>query len=130
MALDPLHLISGSAFIQNHAWRWPCWSWRSGAPQHQVYYSIINSQHMECITKYPIIVTQNVILLLLILYFNGNMKQQWWIIDLAMSCACPSTEDYGQVSILTWSMTADTCATILTINAAVFMLPGSVAPTP
>ncbi|KAM6367110.1 LOW QUALITY PROTEIN: solute carrier family 66 member 3 [Alca torda] len=90
----------------------------------------------------PIIIAQDVILLLLILRYSGNMKRAlfyavtfwggWylltlrkWYIDLAMnlwtfiSAASKltqlrclwQTKDSGQVSALTWSMSAYTCAT-------------------
>ncbi|XP_040524791.1 solute carrier family 66 member 3 isoform X2 [Gallus gallus] len=105
--------------------------------RYQIYYDYPLQTYLE----YPIIIAQDVILLLLILHFNGNMKQAllyavmfwggWymltlrrWIIDLAMNlCTLISaaskltqlqclwqTKDSGQVSALTWSMSAYTCA--------------------
>ncbi|NXJ15407.1 PQLC3 protein, partial [Odontophorus gujanensis] len=106
--------------------------------RYQIYYEYPLQTYLE----YPIIIAQDVILLLLILHFSGNMKQAllyavtfwggWytltlrrWIIDLAMNlCTLISaasklaqlrclwhTRDSGQVSALTWSMSAYTCAT-------------------
>ncbi|KAM6323624.1 solute carrier family 66 member 3 [Aegotheles albertisi] len=106
--------------------------------RYQIYYDYPLQTYLE----YPIIIAQDVILLLFILHFNGNMKRAlfyavtfgggWymltlrkWIIDLAMnSCTLISaasklaqlrclwqTRDSGQVSALTWSMSAYTCAT-------------------
>ncbi|XP_021245370.1 PQ-loop repeat-containing protein 3 isoform X3 [Numida meleagris] len=106
--------------------------------RYQIYYDYPLQTYLE----YPIIIAQDVILLLLILHFSGNMKQGllyavtfwggWytltlrrWIIDLAMNlCTLISaasklaqlrclwqTRDSGQVSALTWSMSAYTCAT-------------------
>ncbi|NXL92089.1 PQLC3 protein, partial [Alectura lathami] len=106
--------------------------------RYQIYYDYPLQTYLE----YPILVAQDVILLLLILRFNGNMKRAllyaltfwggWymltlrrWIIDLAMNfCTLISaasklaqlrclwqTKDSGQVSALTWSMSAYTCAT-------------------
>ncbi|NWX12066.1 PQLC3 protein, partial [Aegotheles bennettii] len=108
--------------------------------RYQIYYDYPLQTYLE----YPIIIAQDVILLLFILHFNGNMKQAlfyavtfgggWymltlrkWIIDLAMnSCTLISaasklaqlrclwqTRDSGQVSALTWSMSAYTCASKL-----------------
>ncbi|OXB84412.1 UNVERIFIED_CONTAM: hypothetical protein H355_010839 [Colinus virginianus] len=105
--------------------------------RYQIYYDYPLQTYLE----YPIIIAQDVILLLLILHFTGNMKQAllyavtfwggWytltlrrWIIDLAMNlCTLISaasklaqlrclwhTKDSGQVSALTWSMSAYTCA--------------------
>ncbi|XP_009330779.1 PREDICTED: PQ-loop repeat-containing protein 3 [Pygoscelis adeliae] len=106
--------------------------------RYQIYYGYPLQTYLE----YPIIIAQDVILLLFILRFNGNMKRAlfyavtfwggWymltlrkWIIDLAMNlCTLISaasklaqlrclwqTKDSGQVSALTWSMSAYTCAT-------------------
>ncbi|NWS55335.1 PQLC3 protein, partial [Chunga burmeisteri] len=105
--------------------------------RYQIYYGYPLQTYLE----YPIIIAQDVILLLFILRFSGNMKQAlfcavtfgggWyvltlrkWIIDLAMNlCTLISaasklaqlrclwqTKDSGQVSALTWSMSAYTCA--------------------
>ncbi|XP_065487178.1 solute carrier family 66 member 3 [Caloenas nicobarica] len=106
--------------------------------RYQIYYGYPLPTYLE----YPIIIAQDVILLLFILRFNGHMKRAlfyavtfgggWymltlrkWIIDLAMNfCTLISaasklaqlrclwqTKDSGQVSALTWSMSAYTCAT-------------------
>ncbi|KAM9616451.1 solute carrier family 66 member 3 isoform 2-T2 [Morphnus guianensis] len=106
--------------------------------RYQIYYGYPLQTYLE----YPIIITQDVILLLFILRFSGHMKRAlfyavilgggWymltlrkWIIDLAMNlCTLISaasklaqlrclwqTKDSGQVSALTWSMSAYTCAT-------------------
>ncbi|OPJ73570.1 PQ-loop repeat-containing protein 3 [Patagioenas fasciata monilis] len=106
--------------------------------RYQIYYGYPLPTYLE----YPIIIAQDVILLLFILRFNGHMKRalfyavtfgggwymltlQKWIIDLAMNfCTLISaasklaqlrclwqTKDSGQVSALTWSMSAYTCAT-------------------
>ncbi|XP_074751736.1 solute carrier family 66 member 3 isoform X3 [Athene noctua] len=108
--------------------------------RYQIYYGYPLQTYLE----YPIIIAQDVILLLLILRFSGNMKQAlfyavtfwggWyvltlrkWIIDLAMNlCTFISaasklaqlrclwqTKDSGQVSALTWSMSAYTCAILI-----------------
>ncbi|KFO75220.1 PQ-loop repeat-containing protein 3, partial [Cuculus canorus] len=105
--------------------------------RYQIYYSYPLQTYLE----YPILVAQDVVLLLFILHFSGNMKQAlfyavtfcggWymltlrkWIIDLAMNlCTLISaasklaqlrclwqTKDSGEVSALTWSMSAYTCA--------------------
>ncbi|NXY83268.1 PQLC3 protein, partial [Alcedo cyanopectus] len=105
--------------------------------KYQIYYGYPLQTYLE----YPIIIAQDVILLLIILHFSGNMKRvlfyagtfwagwymlalQKWIIDLAMNlCTFISaasklaqlrclwqTKDSGQVSALTWSMSAYTCA--------------------
>ncbi|NWH24984.1 PQLC3 protein, partial [Grus americana] len=106
--------------------------------RYQIYYGYPLQTYLE----YPIIIAQDVILLLFILRFSGNTKRalfyavtfwggwymltlQKWIIDLAMNlCTLISaasklaqlrclwqTKDSGQVSALTWSMSAYTCAT-------------------
>ncbi|XP_009070692.1 PREDICTED: PQ-loop repeat-containing protein 3, partial [Acanthisitta chloris] len=106
--------------------------------RYQIYYGYPLQTYLE----YPIIIAQDVILLLCILRFSGNMKRAllyavtfwvgWymltlrkWIIDMAMNlCTFISaasklaqlrclwqTKDSGQVSALTWSMSAYTCAT-------------------
>ncbi|XP_030345129.1 solute carrier family 66 member 3 [Strigops habroptila] len=106
--------------------------------RYQIYYGYPLQTYLE----YPIIIAQDVILLLCILHFNGNKKRAlfyavtfwggWymltlrkWIIDLALNlCTFISaasklaqlrclweTKDSGQVSALTWSMSAYTCAT-------------------
>ncbi|XP_009947952.1 PREDICTED: PQ-loop repeat-containing protein 3 [Leptosomus discolor] len=106
--------------------------------RYQIYYGYPLQTYLE----YPIIIAQDVILLLFILSFSGNTKRAlfyavtfgggWyvltlrkWIIDLAMNlCTLISaasklaqlrclwqTKDSGQVSALTWSMSAYTCAT-------------------
>ncbi|XP_027546060.1 PQ-loop repeat-containing protein 3 isoform X1 [Neopelma chrysocephalum] len=106
--------------------------------RYQIYYGYPLQTYLE----YPIIIAQDVILLLCILHFFGKMKRAlffavifwggWymltlrkWIIDLAMNlCTFISaasklvqlrclwqTKDSGQVSALTWSMSAYTCAT-------------------
>ncbi|XP_027496963.1 PQ-loop repeat-containing protein 3 isoform X1 [Corapipo altera] len=106
--------------------------------RYQIYYGYPLQTYLE----YPIIIAQDVILLLCILHFFGKMKRAlffavifwggWymltlrkWIIDLAMNlCTFVSaasklvqlwclwqTRDAGQVSALTWSMSAYTCAT-------------------
>ncbi|NXJ83896.1 PQLC3 protein, partial [Trogon melanurus] len=108
--------------------------------RYQIYYSYPLQSYLE----YPIIIAQDVILLLFILRFRGDMKRalyyavtfgagwylltlQKWIIDLAMNlCTFISaasklaqlrylwqTKDSGQVSALTWSMAAYTCASKL-----------------
>ncbi|NXY44047.1 PQLC3 protein, partial [Ceuthmochares aereus] len=108
--------------------------------RYQIYYSYPLQTYLE----YPILIAQDVILLLFILHFSGNMKQAlfyavtfgggWylltlrkWIIDLAMNlCTLISaasklaqlrclwqTKDSGEVSALTWSMSAYTCASKL-----------------
>ncbi|NXN67143.1 PQLC3 protein, partial [Himantopus himantopus] len=108
--------------------------------RYQIYYGYPLQTYLE----YPIIIAQDVILLLFILRFSGNMKRAlfyavtfgggWymltlrkWIIDLAMNlCTFISaasklaqlrclwqTKDSGQVSALTWSMSAYTCASKL-----------------
>ncbi|NWQ74882.1 PQLC3 protein, partial [Columbina picui] len=108
--------------------------------RYQIYYGYPLPTYLE----YPIIIAQDVILLLFILRFNGHMKRAlfyavtfgggWymltlrkWIIDLAMNfCTLISaasklaqlrclwqTKDSGQVSALTWSMSAYTCASKL-----------------
>ncbi|NXX75928.1 PQLC3 protein, partial [Urocolius indicus] len=105
--------------------------------RYQIYYGYPLQTYLE----YPIIIAQDVVLLLFILHFSGNMKRalfyavtfvggwymltlQKWIIDLAMNlCTFISaasklaqlqclwqTKDSGQVSALTWSMSAYTCA--------------------
>ncbi|XP_040524789.1 solute carrier family 66 member 3 isoform X1 [Gallus gallus] len=122
--------------------------------RYQIYYDYPLQTYLE----YPIIIAQDVILLLLILHFNGNMKQAllyavmfwggWymltlrrWIIDLAMNlCTLISaaskltqlqclwqTKDSGQVSALTWSMSAYTCATrifttVMTTNDLIVLI--------
>ncbi|KAM4680418.1 solute carrier family 66 member 3 isoform 1-T1 [Amazona ochrocephala] len=106
--------------------------------RYQIYYGYPLQTYLE----YPIIIAQDVILLLFILHFNGNKKRAlfygvifwggWymvtlrkWIIDVALNlCTFISaasklaqlrclwqTKDSGQVSALTWSMSAYTCAT-------------------
>ncbi|NXG23559.1 PQLC3 protein, partial [Grallaria varia] len=106
--------------------------------RYQVYYGYPLQTYLE----YPIIIAQDVLLLLCILYFHGKTRRalffavifwgawymltlQKWIIDLAMNlCTFISassklvqlqclwqTKDSGQVSALTWSMSAYTCAT-------------------
>ncbi|XP_027594819.1 solute carrier family 66 member 3 isoform X1 [Pipra filicauda] len=106
--------------------------------RYQIYYGYPLQTYLE----YPIIIAQDVILLLCILHFFGKMKRAlffavifwggWymltlrkWIIDLAMNlCTFISaasklvqlwclwqTKDSGQVSALTWSLSAYTCAT-------------------
>ncbi|NXM25218.1 PQLC3 protein, partial [Oxyruncus cristatus] len=106
--------------------------------RYQIYYGYPLQTYLE----YPIIIAQDVILLLCVLHFYGKMKRAlffaavflggWymltlrkWIIDLAMNlCTFISaasklvqlwclwqTRDSGQVSALTWSMSAYTCAT-------------------
>ncbi|NWU67129.1 PQLC3 protein, partial [Pterocles burchelli] len=108
--------------------------------RYQIYYGYPLQTYLE----YPIIIAQDVILLLLILRFSGNMKRAllyavifwggWYvltlrkrIIDLAMNlCTFISaasklvqlrclwqTKDSGQVSALTWSMSAYTSASKL-----------------
>ncbi|NXC16237.1 PQLC3 protein, partial [Corythaeola cristata] len=108
--------------------------------RYQVYYGYPLQTYLE----YPIIIVQDIVLLLFILRFSGNMKRAlfyavtfwggWymltlrkWIIDLAMNlCTLISaasklaqlrclwqTKDSGQVSALTWSMSAYTCASKL-----------------
>ncbi|NWH71037.1 PQLC3 protein, partial [Piaya cayana] len=108
--------------------------------RYQIYYSYPLQTYLE----YPILIAQDVILLLIILHFSGNMKQAllyavtfgggWylltlrkWIIDLAMNlCTLISaasklaqlrclwqTKDSGEVSALTWSLSAYTCASKL-----------------
>ncbi|NXA11494.1 PQLC3 protein, partial [Sapayoa aenigma] len=105
--------------------------------RYQIYYGYPLQTYLE----YPIIIAQDVILLLCILRFSGNMKRAlfyavvfwggWYmltlhkrIIDLAMNlCTFISaasklvqlwclwqTRDSGQVSALTWSLSAYTCA--------------------
>ncbi|KFW88869.1 PQ-loop repeat-containing protein 3, partial [Manacus vitellinus] len=105
--------------------------------RYQIYYGYPLQTYLE----YPIIIAQDVILLLCILHFFGKMKRalffaaifwggwymltlQKWIIDLAMNlCTFISaasklvqlwclwqTKDSGQVSALTWSLSAYTCA--------------------
>ncbi|NXU58551.1 PQLC3 protein, partial [Turnix velox] len=105
--------------------------------KYQIYYDYPLQTYLE----YPIIIAQDVILLLLILRYSGNMKKAFfyavtfgggwymltlrkWVIDLAMNlCTFISaasklaqlqclwqTKDSGQVSALTWSMSAYTCA--------------------
>ncbi|NWU06443.1 PQLC3 protein, partial [Cephalopterus ornatus] len=106
--------------------------------RYQIYYGYPLQTYLE----YPIIIAQDVILLLCILHFYGKTKRAlffavifwggWymltlrkWIIDLAMNlCTFISaasklvqlwclwqTKDSGEVSALTWSMSAYTCAT-------------------
>ncbi|NWI88036.1 PQLC3 protein, partial [Pitta sordida] len=106
--------------------------------RYQMYYGYPLQTYLE----YPIIIAQDVLLLLYILRFSGKMRLalfytvlfwgSWymltlhkWIIDLAMNlCTFISaasklvqlrclwqTRDSGQVSALTWSMSAYTCAT-------------------
>ncbi|NWS99406.1 PQLC3 protein, partial [Mionectes macconnelli] len=106
--------------------------------RYQIYYGYPLQTYLE----YPIIIAQDVILLLCILHFYGKTKRAlffavifwgvWymltlrkWIIDLAMNlCTFISaasklvqlwclwqTRDSGEVSALTWSMSAYTCAT-------------------
>ncbi|NXT29744.1 PQLC3 protein, partial [Syrrhaptes paradoxus] len=108
--------------------------------RYQIYYGYPLQTYLE----YPIIIAQDIILLLLILRFSGNMKRAlfyavifwggWYvltlqkrIIDLAMNlCTFISaasklvqlrclwqTKDSGQVSALTWSMSAYTSASKL-----------------
>ncbi|XP_042747899.1 solute carrier family 66 member 3 [Lagopus muta] len=122
--------------------------------RYQIYYDYPLQSYLE----YPIIIAQDVILLLLILHFSGNMKQAllyavtfwggWymltlrrWIIDLAMNlCTLISaasklaqlqclwqSKDSGQVSALTWSMSAYTCATrifttVMTTNDLIVLI--------
>ncbi|NXK34984.1 PQLC3 protein, partial [Piprites chloris] len=106
--------------------------------RYQIYYGYPLQTYLE----YPIIIAQDVILLLCILHFYGKTKRAlffaviflggWymltlrkWIIDMAMNlCTFVSaasklvqlwclwqTKDSGEVSALTWSMSAYTCAT-------------------
>ncbi|KYO33007.1 solute carrier family 66 member 3 isoform X2 [Alligator mississippiensis] len=106
--------------------------------RYQIYYGYPLLTYLE----YPILVAQDVILLLCVLHYSGKMEHvlpyiaifvggwylltlQKWIIDLAMNlCTLISaasklaqlrclwqTRDSGQVSALTWSMSAFTCAT-------------------
>ncbi|XP_050171251.1 solute carrier family 66 member 3 isoform X1 [Myiozetetes cayanensis] len=106
--------------------------------RYQIYYGYPMQTYLE----YPIIIAQDVILLLCILHFYGKTKRAlffavvfwggWymltlrkWIIDLAMNlCTFISaasklvqlwclwqTRDSGEVSALTWSLSAYTCAT-------------------
>ncbi|NWV14798.1 PQLC3 protein, partial [Ptilonorhynchus violaceus] len=106
--------------------------------RYQVYYGYPLQTYLE----YPIIIAQDVLLLLCILHFSGKKRRalfyavvflggwymltlQKWIIDLAMNLctfisaasklaqlqALWQTKDSGQVSALTWSMAAYTCAT-------------------
>ncbi|NXU73228.1 PQLC3 protein, partial [Oreotrochilus melanogaster] len=106
--------------------------------RYQMYYSYPLQTYLE----YPIIIAQDVILLLFILRFRGNMKRAlfyavifgggWYmltlrkcILDMAMNfCTLISaaskvaqlrclwqTKESGQVSALTWSLSAYTCAT-------------------
>ncbi|PWA16497.1 hypothetical protein CCH79_00004713 [Gambusia affinis] len=102
---------------------------------YQMYYNYPPPTYLE----YPILIAQDVILLLLILYYNGSLRQSlivlrlvggWrlltverWIIDLAMSlCTFISaasklaqlqcmwnSKDAGQVSALSWGMATYTC---------------------
>ncbi|NWW49610.1 PQLC3 protein, partial [Pedionomus torquatus] len=116
--------------------------------RYQIYYDYPLQTYLE----YPIIIAQDVILLLFILRYSGNMKQalfyaitfcggwymltlQKWIIDLAMNlCTFISaasklaqlqclwqTKDSGQVSALTWSMSAYTCASKLFFSLLVLI---------
>ncbi|XP_030304329.1 solute carrier family 66 member 3 [Calypte anna] len=107
--------------------------------RYQMYYNYPLQTYLE----YPIIIAQDVILLLFILRFSGNMKRAlfyavmypwggWYmltlrkrILDMAMNfCTLISaaskvaqlrclwqTKESGQVSALTWSLSAYTCAT-------------------
>uniref|UniRef100_A0A7M4EHS0 Solute carrier family 66 member 3 n=1 Tax=Crocodylus porosus TaxID=8502 RepID=A0A7M4EHS0_CROPO len=106
--------------------------------RYQIYYGYPLLTYLE----YPILIAQDVILLLFVLHYNGKMEHvlpyvaifvggwylltlQKWIIDFAMNlCTLISaasklaqlrclwqTRDSGQVSALTWSMSAFTCAT-------------------
>ncbi|NWW82113.1 PQLC3 protein, partial [Climacteris rufus] len=108
--------------------------------RYQVYYGYPLQTYLE----YPIIIAQDVLLLLCILHFSGKTKRalfyaavfggvwymltlQKWIIDLAMNlCTFISaasklaqlqclwqSKDSGQVSALSWSMAAYTCASKL-----------------
>ncbi|XP_054853541.1 solute carrier family 66 member 3 [Eublepharis macularius] len=105
--------------------------------RYQSYYSYPLSTYVE----YPIIIAQDVILLLFVLHYSGKMKHalpytvvfvvkwyvlglQKWIVDLAMNLSTLvsaaskfaqlrclwQTKDSGQVSALTWSLAAYTCA--------------------
>ncbi|KFO95887.1 PQ-loop repeat-containing protein 3, partial [Calypte anna] len=105
--------------------------------RYQMYYNYPLQTYLE----YPIIIAQDVILLLFILRFSGNMKRAlfyavifgggWYmltlrkrILDMAMNfCTLISaaskvaqlrclwqTKESGQVSALTWSLSAYTCA--------------------
>ncbi|NXL97067.1 PQLC3 protein, partial [Tyrannus savana] len=107
--------------------------------RYQIYYGYPLQTYLE----YPIIIAQDVILLLCILHFYGKTKRAlffaavfwggWymltlrkWIIDLAMNlCTFISaasklvqlwclwrTRDSGEVSALTWSLSAYTCARV------------------
>ncbi|NXG02904.1 PQLC3 protein, partial [Sakesphorus luctuosus] len=106
--------------------------------RYQIYYGYPMQTYLE----YPILIAQDGLLLLFILYFNGKTRRAlffavifcgvWymltlhkWIIDLAMNlCTFISaasklaqlqclwqSKDSGQVSALTWGMSAYTCAT-------------------
>ncbi|NXK92586.1 PQLC3 protein, partial [Formicarius rufipectus] len=106
--------------------------------RYQIYYGYPLQTYLE----YPIIIAQDALLLLCILYFNGKTRRglffaavfwgAWymltlhkWIIDLTMNlCTFLSaasklvqlqclwqTKDSGEVSALTWAMSAYTCAT-------------------
>ncbi|XP_074845062.1 solute carrier family 66 member 3 isoform X3 [Carettochelys insculpta] len=108
--------------------------------RYQSYYSY----PLETYLEYPILTAQDVILLLFVLHYSGNMRQalpytvifvggwyfltlQKWIIDLAMNFSTLisaaskfaqlqclwQTRDSGQVSALTWSMSAYTCAILV-----------------
>uniref|UniRef100_A0A3Q3AL54 Solute carrier family 66 member 3 n=1 Tax=Kryptolebias marmoratus TaxID=37003 RepID=A0A3Q3AL54_KRYMA len=106
---------------------------------YQMYYEYPPPTYLE----YPILIAQDVILLLLILHYNGSLRQSiiyaalfggWrlltverWIIDLAMSLCtfisaaskfaqlqCLwSSKDAGQVSALSWAMATYTCSVLV-----------------
>ncbi|NXF78648.1 PQLC3 protein, partial [Sclerurus mexicanus] len=122
--------------------------------RYQIYYGYPLQTYLE----YPIIIAQDVILLLCILHFNGKKRRglffavvfwvgwymltlQKWIIDLAMNlCTFISaasklvqlqclwqSKHSGQVSALTWGLSAYTCATrifttLVTTNDAAVLI--------
>uniref|UniRef100_A0A8C3CFB0 Solute carrier family 66 member 3 n=1 Tax=Cairina moschata TaxID=8855 RepID=A0A8C3CFB0_CAIMO len=101
--------------------------------RYQIYYGYPLQTYLE----YPILVAQDAVLLLFVLRFNGNMKRALLYAVITMAgvhslslhafqnlCTLISaasklaqlrclwqTKDSGQVSALTWSMSAYTCAT-------------------
>ncbi|XP_029821639.1 PQ-loop repeat-containing protein 3 [Manacus vitellinus] len=135
LLLEPLLRVS---WIITRSLFWGCCLSFIVFLRYQIYYGYPLQTYLE----YPIIIAQDVILLLCILHFFGKMKRalffaaifwggwymltlQKWIIDLAMNlCTFISaasklvqlwclwqTKDSGQVSALTWSLSAYTCAT-------------------
>ncbi|KAJ8390229.1 hypothetical protein AAFF_G00109680 [Aldrovandia affinis] len=102
-----------------------------------VTYQIYHEYPVPAYMEYPVLIAQDTILLLLILHYNGNLRQsviysalgwqlltlQKWIIDLAMSlCTFISagskfaqlqclweSKDSSHISALSWTISSYTC---------------------